>query len=324
VTRRSAAAAAWIVAAGLGAAAVRAQVPVFRAGVDAVIVDVDVRENGRPVAGLGAADFELLDNGVAQIVDARSLKDVPLDVTLLVDASGSVDGRRLDRLKSGVRDTAQWLRPDDRWTVIAIEHVLREIVRTQPPQVTAAVDALRASGGTALYDGLGAALMQPTTPGRRPLIVAYTDGDDTSSILDPAALLEIARRSDALMDIVVPIENARDQGGAPQSGPMVQPTETLVNRATSAAHQTTKAEGGFPNESTLTELVTRTGGRLVVVDYKDSVSTTFKRVLDEYRTSYLLQYTRTGVAAPGWHDLVVHAKRPGHLEVRARRGYWGG
>jgi len=323
VTRRSAAAAAWIVAAVLGAAA-DAQVPVFRAGVDAVIVDVDVRNGGRPVTGLVAADFELLDNGVAQTVDVRSLKDVPLDVTLLVDASGSVDGRRLDRLKSGVRDTAQWLRADDRWTVIAIEHVLREIVPTQAPRATAAVDALRASGGTALYDGLGAALMQPTTPGRRQLIVAYTDGDDTSSILDPASLLEIALRSNALMDIVVPVENARDQAGSPQSGPMVQQTASLVNRATSAALKTTHAEGGFPNESTLTELTTRTGGRLVVVDYKDSVSTTFKRVLDEYRTSYLLQYTRTGVDASGWHDLAVRVKRPGHLDVRARRGYWGG
>ncbi|HEY6358936.1 MAG TPA: hypothetical protein VIX35_11860, partial [Vicinamibacterales bacterium] len=257
-------------------------------------------------------------------VDARSLEDVPLDVTLLIDASGSVDGRRLDRLKSGVRDTAQWLLADDRWTVIAVEHVLREIVRQQPPRVTAAVDALRASGGTALYDGLGAALMQPTTPGRRQLIVAYTDGDDTSSILDPASLLEIARRSDALMDIVVPVENARDQAGAPRSGSMVQQTASLENRATSAALQTTNAGSGFPNESTLTELTTRTGGRLVVVDYKDSVSATFKRVLDDYRTSYLLQYTRTGVAAAGWHDLVVRVKRPGHLDVRARRGYWGG
>lgn len=324
MTRRSPPATAWIVAAVLGAAVARAQVPVFRAGVDAVIVDVDVRDGGRPVASLVAADFELLDNGVAQTVDARSLKDVPLDVTLLVDASGSVDGRRLDRLKSGVRDTAQWLRADDRWTVIAIEHVLREIVPMQPPRVTAAVDALRASGGTALYDGLGAALMQPTMPGRRQLIVAYTDGDDTSSILDPASLLEIARRSDALMDIVVPVENARDQAGAPRSGSMAQQTDSLVNRATSVAQQTTTADGGFPNERTLTELTTRTGGRLLVVDYKDSVSATFKQVLDEYRTSYLLQYTRTGVAAPGWHDLVVRVKRPGHLDVRARRGYWGG
>ena len=138
--------------------------------------------------------------------------------------------------------------------------------------------------------------MQPTTSGRRQLIVAYTDGDDTSSILDPASLLEIARRSDARMDIVVPVENARDQAGSPQSGPMVEQTASLVNRATSAALKTTNAEGEFPNEGTLTELTTRAGGRLVVVDYKDSVSTTFKRVLDD--TARATCSSTRGLASP--------------------------
>ena len=43
--------------------------PVFRAGVDAVYVDVFVTRGGHPVAGLRAEEFELRDNGVKQTVE---------------------------------------------------------------------------------------------------------------------------------------------------------------------------------------------------------------------------------------------------------------
>ena len=148
MTRRSAAAVASIVAAVLGAVAARA--PGSRCSERVSMRSLSTSMCG--TAGARSPDSSPPTSSCSTTVWHRRLtsapyKDVPLDVTLLVDASGSVDGRRLDRLKSGVRDTAQWLRADDRWTVIAIEHVLREaIVPTQAPRATAAVDALRASG----------------------------------------------------------------------------------------------------------------------------------------------------------------------------------
>ena len=92
-----------------------AQTPVFHGGADAVLVDVEVLQGGRAVSGLTAADFELRDNNVAQTLDASLSTNVPLDLTMVIDTSGSVEGKRLDRLKTGVRDTAQWLRAEDRW-----------------------------------------------------------------------------------------------------------------------------------------------------------------------------------------------------------------
>ena len=50
------------------------------------------------------------------------------------------------------------------------------------------------------------------------------------------------------------------------------------------------------------------------------------RALDEFRTSYTLRYTLTGVPRPGWHDIkvkVTHAAARG-ATIRARRGYFGG
>jgi VWFA-related protein len=306
-----------------------AQVPVFRAAVDAVLVDVEVLDGGRAVTDLATPDFELLDQGVPQTIEAGSLKDVPIDLTLVLDTSGSVEGRRLDRIKTGVRDTAQWLRTNDRWRVISVAHVLHEVVPMQPASKPTAIDALQAGGGTALFDAVIAGLMRPASPGRRQMLVVYTDGDDASSITNGAAMLDIARLSDAEVHVVVPIENAREKLDA--SAGRVVPVNrqsSLIDQATAraAAAAALPAESGtlFPNEDTFTELTARTGGRLFIVDYEDSVGTAFRRILNEYRTSYVLQYTPTGVTREGWHDLTVRVKRPGHLQVIARKGYWGG
>src|SRR5437868_3040209 len=75
----------------------QAQSP-FKSGVDAVRVDVQVGDGGRPVAGLTADNFELRDSGVHQEIEALTLRDVPLSVLLALDTSASVNGPILDHL----------------------------------------------------------------------------------------------------------------------------------------------------------------------------------------------------------------------------------
>jgi VWFA-related protein len=308
------------------AASLHAQVPVFRAGADAVLVDVQVLQGGRPVSGLTANDFELLDNNVKQNVETTLSTSVPFDLTMVLDTSGSVEGKRLDRLKAGVRDMTQLLRNEDRWRVIAVDHVLHEIVPLQSPGKAAAIDALQPGGGTALYDGLIAGLTPAREPGRRRMLMAYTDGDDASSITSTTALLDVARLSDSVIHVVVPVENAaaRMQGGSPQLASRATTPDALINQAVSRQSLGTPAGGGlFPNESLFTDLTSRTGGRVFVVDYNESAGAAFRRVMDAYRTSYVLRYARDGVAAAGWHELTVHVKRAGKYDVLARKGYWG-
>jgi hypothetical protein len=56
----------------------------------AVRVDVSVTRGDNPVSGQMAAHFEVLDNGVLQIVDRVSREDVPLNLMLVLDSSGSL------------------------------------------------------------------------------------------------------------------------------------------------------------------------------------------------------------------------------------------
>jgi hypothetical protein len=56
------------------------------------MVDVHVRDGGRPVAGLTATDFDVRDNGVRQQIRAVTFEDVPVSLLLAFDVSTSVRG----------------------------------------------------------------------------------------------------------------------------------------------------------------------------------------------------------------------------------------
>jgi VWFA-related protein len=267
---------------------------VFRAETDGVSVNVSVREGNRPVAGLKAADFELRDNGVKQSIETLSVETLPIDVTLLLDVSRSVEGQRLERLKYSVGETAQLLRPEDRLRLIAVQHTLREVFAFQPGGSRPPVNSLTAAGGTSLYDGLVAAMMRAAEPDRRQLIIAYTDGQDTISVMSADTVKQVAGFADAVVQLVVP---------------------TLRTPGSSRAEV-------VPAAATLNDLATRTGGQLFLMDYGDRITDGFKRAIDEFRTSYVLRYVPAGVARGGWHEIDVKVTS-GSYDVRARRGYGG-
>src|SRR5436190_4587082 len=192
-----------------GIAGLAAQERVFRSGVDGITITVSVRSNNRPVTGLTAADFLLTDNGVEQELTTLAAEKVPLDLTLLLDLSSSVDGPLLQRLKTAVNDTAGLLRGDDRIRLVAISQVLREVFSLRPRGERMPLETLAAEGATSLYDGIAATMMRASEPGRRQLIVAFSDGRDSTSIIDEKTATEIARLTDAVVDIVVPVASTR-------------------------------------------------------------------------------------------------------------------
>ena len=275
------------------AGATASERPMFRSSVTGVSVSVSVLQNNVPVSGLTAADFDLLDNGVVQKISAISVETQPIDVTLLLDLSGSVEGARLERLKLGVVETSRLLNPADRLRLIAVQHQLRQIFGFQSAGTTPNLTGLSARGGTALVDGLTAGMMRPADPDRRQLIVAYTDGVDTLSILSPSVARDVAGFADALVHVVVPV----------------------------AGNQKSGASTAFA-ASFLSDLARRTGGQLFWVDLGAPIATTFKRAIDDFRTSYVLRYLPTGVKNEGWHDLTVTVKS-GAYEIKARKGYSG-
>ena len=76
----------------LGAVTISVDAQRFRSGTIGVRVDVLVTDGGRLVRGLAADDFELRDDGVVQAVSEVELEQIPLNLILVFDTSGSVAG----------------------------------------------------------------------------------------------------------------------------------------------------------------------------------------------------------------------------------------
>jgi VWFA-related protein len=263
------------------------QQPVFSSRAEIVRVDVLVVRDGKPVRGLGDADFEIKDNGVLQQVELLSADELPLNVVLALDHSDSLTGAGLRDLQNAGRALIDGLTDRDGAALVTFGSAVTaasELTRDRESVRTAL--ARPASGGlTALIDGCFAGLMLGASEVGRSLLLVFSDGLDTASWLTADAVIGSARRADVVTYGVV--------------------------------------AGDKPRQSFLRDLTEATGGDVIEVGGTRDVGATFLRLLNEYRQRYLLTYTPTGVARTGWHQIDVRVKQR-NVTVRARPGYLAG
>ena len=274
--------------------------PTFRASADAVAVDASVRRNNRAVTGLTAADFEIVDNGVLQKVTDVSYEKLPIDVTVALDVSASVTGSVLGQLRRSVQQLAADLHAQDRLELHTFNERIQRLVDFASPASTtdAAIARISAAGGSAVFDSLAVALALPTTAARRHLIVLFSDGVDSSSISDPETLFDLARVSGSTVAVVLASTNSQ----APAS---------VFSR---------RIPGAITVERLYDRIARDTGGTVVTISSGDNLAATFRRVLENFRASYVLYFTPQGVERAGAHRLDVRVKRS-NVQVRARSGY---
>jgi hypothetical protein len=173
----------------------------FRSAVDVVELNVAVRQGNRVVTGLGASDFDVTDNGVRQDILSISRENTPIDVTLVVDTSESVTNLLAQAIVSAIDTVRVRLRRDDRASVVTFNAVVRE--RLPLASARAAPLSLgRPTGQTSLNDAIALALAVPPVPDRRQMVLVFTDGFDSSSILTEDDVLAVAGRSPAAVFLV--------------------------------------------------------------------------------------------------------------------------
>jgi|KBSMisStandDraft_5_1062788.scaffolds.fasta_scaffold01988_3 VWFA-related protein len=264
-------------------AGVHSQDVTFSSRVEAVRVDVLVTDNGQPVRGLSAADFEIRDNGIAQQIDLISFEQVPLNVILAFDMSDSVAGDRLERLRSAGAAILAGLKKEDQSALVTFSESVSLLspLTSDVAQVMRALGRANGQGGTSLVDGTYAGIQIGESDAGRALLIVFSDGLDTSSWLQPEKVLDAAKRSDVVAYAVAVRSPAKPDF--------------------------------------LRELTSFTGGRLFEVEKTDNLDAVFIGILEEFRQRYLVSYTPRGVAREGWHKLDVRVKRGG--TVKARPGY---
>jgi VWFA-related protein len=305
---------------------------VFRAERDAVLVDVSALDRGRPIGGLAAEDFRLEDNGIPQSVTLLSVAEVPIDLTLLVDVSYSIEqptmgaGQVLKREPAGAWIThgttvvAGQLGPRDRLQVLRFASDIDRLAITGGRLELPAVDAVTLMARTSFFDALAVAGLQPHRSGAHHAVVALTDALDTSSLVPYEVLVQMLARSDAAVHVVTagPREFAdsslrtemRETAFRPRSGQDDQPLQSM------------SVPFGDDYDWLLRDLVDRTGGRLTISRNGDDFVDALRTSLEHIRARYLLSYSPEGVAREGWHEVKVTVPNHPKYEVRARRGYW--
>ncbi len=263
-----------------------AQQPSFRSNTLAVRVDALVTDGRKPAAGLTATDFELRDNGIAQTIELIDATDVPINVVLALDVSDSTAGARQGDLVAASEALLAGLKPSDRAALTTFSHAVvpAMALTSDLASVREALLRISPSGRTAIMDGVYASLTTTLAQPGSSLVVVCTDGSDISSWLRPGDVLDSAKRSNAVLYAV------------------------------------TSAD--VPRVSALEELAEATGGDVLRVGSGAGLRDAFQKILQQFRSRYILAYTPTGVQLGGFHRLDVRMKRRG-LSVRARPGYIG-
>ena len=294
----------------------------FTSRADAVRVDVLVTDGGRRITGLKADDFEVRDNGVVQTITELDVERIPLNVIAVFDVSSSVRGERLQELVAAGRAMVAQLRQTDRIGLVSFAtHLSLPVgLTTDHAKVTAAFGTLTGSALTSLRDAVFAALALRETDAARTLALVFSDGDDTSSWLTAARVLDAAKRSDVVVyavqapdAVTLRLSYIRD----PRTGRIDQVTNPAPLPSDIAAQLKPPHD---EHAKFLQNITAETGGTVTQAKTDKDLTPAFTSILGEFRDRYVLSYVPAGVDTPGWHELSVKV-RGRSVTVTARRGY---
>jgi Ca-activated chloride channel family protein len=291
--------AAGAIAAVLAAVPLLAQQPTFRAGVDVVKVDVSIARGVEHVSGLTTQNFEVFDNGVKQKITSVAIAQVPLEVYLVLDLSGSVQGEALAQLKRAANALVDGLVPADRVALLTFSKTVTvaQELTSNFQAFKAALAEVKPSGNTALFDAVLKAISMREPKDNRAIVVVFTDEGDNASTATTKQVVDAAERSDVT------------------GYGVLAPTAQMSGSGIGA--RAPQFQIGF-----LRSLADATGGRVFRASARLPLEDLFELVLDDARTRYVLTYS-PDKTVPGWHKLnvkLVGAKG----DVVARRGYFVG
>jgi len=258
-------------------------------------VDVDVVQiiatvvdgRGHFVTGLPKTAFHVEEDGKAQVISHFGAEDVPLELIVACDVSGSMTPA-MPRLKKAVKEFLTAVPIRDQVTLLGFNDSIFALTRraVNPEERTKAVDRLAPWGATALYDVILRGVdMLGKQPGRRAMVV-FSDGEDQGS---HASITDVERRLQASDVTLYMIGQGR--------GVQVAALKSIMQR-----------------------LVEPTGGRALFTDSIDELHLAFADLLEELSNQYLLDYESTNTRRDDTFRK-ISVQVDGQGRVRARQGY---
>ncbi len=124
-----------------------------------------------------------LEMSIRAIADAPS-RNVPLNLCLILDHSGSMNGRPLETVKQAASRLVEKLSQGDRLSVVVFDHRAKVLVSNQvidnPANIKRQIAQLKADGGTAIDEGLKLGIEEMAKGKREAISQAFllTDGEN--------------------------------------------------------------------------------------------------------------------------------------------------
>jgi len=267
----------------------------FRSGIELTSLSATVTDrDGRLIPDVTRDAFEVYEDGQLQTISQFSHERVPVGLGVLIDISDSMFGKRIQDARAAVeRFLFDLLDPQDEFFLLAFNHKPRGLTAwtRERAEVRRALDGLRPSGGTAIYDAMFEALpiLDRRTRERAALLI-ISDGADTAST---ATLRDV--RSALLRNDVFVYAIAIDSADA-------------------------KAINARVNVDALRDITNQSGGRTELVRNSADLADATARIADELNNQYLIGYTSPKGADGAYHSIRVKVAGTDY-RVRARNGY---
>lgn len=299
----------------------------MRVSSNLVIVPVSVTDlTGQPTLGLLAADFHLEEQGrtqeIAQIGDPEQ---VPLEIAVLLDVSGSVDANFDFERESASRFLKQVLKASDRSAIFAIDQEPRLEQGLETATLTARklMSISPAKGPTAFYDTVieAAQYLAKSAPAEhRRVILVISDGEDNFSEKVKQTIGSTRQEQNAatpqarqLLHHRLLVEVQRELQKADATFYSINPSGPGLRLNIISQ----RAQDGMD------QLANSTGGTSFVPEKLEDLDAVFRRIAAELRSQYLLQYYSKSEAGSGtFLPIGVEVPKRLDLRVRTRQGYY--
>lgn len=303
----------------------------IRLRAEEVLLNVTVTDSyNHQATDLIKDEFIVAEDGQRQDIASFAMSSVPVNVVLLLDASGSVVSE-INSLRDAAMHFVSLLGPADKTSVIEF-HTNIELIQDWTSKADDVRHALSWRfkpgmvqnkqgsfdyGSTALYDALysTAGEQLAKVEGRRAVIL-LTDGDDTSSKLTYEQGLNEIIKSGAVVYVISKarafineLNKYRSRGARVFAGGNAQMADIMVARFEHA-------------EQLMTELCTRTGGRIYSPLRDEDMKDVYGQVARELKNQYIITYVPKNLEHDGRLRRVgVFLTRPGY-SARTRDSYY--
>ncbi len=256
-----------------------------------------VDRQDRFVTDLGREAFAVLEDDKTQSLTYFAQEDVPVSIGLVIDNSGSMRERR-QQVNAAALEFVKASNPQDEVFIVNFndEAYLDQDFTSDLAMMQDALQQIDSRGGTALYDATSISVDHLLKEGnkkynKRALLI-ITDGEDTSSRMDLEVLVRKLQSTDVIIYGI---------------GILTEEERRAARRA----------------ERHLRSITRPTGGPAYFPLTFDEVVPLAKRIAEDIRNQYILEYTRPPNKPSGYRRIRIELKGKARSnKARYRPGYF--